>query len=117
MNDGPVVSQADARAWSSLTGIAQIIDCPPASVAALPEARRPPAVQCSGRLIRLAALVQRLAEVRSAPVVVLPWHVVLSLRRDLLTPTLDLYTSVACSGHHGRHAERPPGNDNGRYDG
>ena len=63
MSDGPVVSQADARAWSSLTGIAQIIDCPPASVAALPEARRPAAVQCSGRLIRLAALVQRLAEV------------------------------------------------------
>jgi hypothetical protein len=42
-----VFGQADARAWSSLTGIAQIIDCPPASLAALPS----------------------LAEVRSAPVV------------------------------------------------
>ena len=98
MSDGPVVSQADARAWSSLTGIAQIIDCPPASVAALPEARRPAAVQCSGRLIRLAALVQRLAEVRSAPVVVLPWHLV----------------PHACSGHYGRHPNGRPGDDDGR---
>jgi hypothetical protein len=46
--------------------------------------------------------------------VVLPWHVVLSLYHGLLTPTLDLYTSVACAGHHGRHAERSAGNDDGR---
>jgi hypothetical protein len=84
-------------------------------VCPLPPGKGPPRWLCSvrGRLIRLAALVQRLAEVRSAPVMVLPWQVVLSLRHDL-TPILDLYRSVACSGHHGRHAERPAGNDDRR---
>jgi hypothetical protein len=57
----------------------------PASVAALPEGKA--ATLAVGRLIGLAALVQRLAEVRSAPVMVLPWQVVLSLRHDLTPNT------------------------------
>jgi hypothetical protein len=83
-------------------------------VAALPGARRPSAVRRSGPThpARRARAAPRRGAV--GPVVVLPWQCVLSLRHDLLTPTLDLYTGVARSGHHGRHAERPAGNDDGR---